>query len=382
MVNWSTSLPAISLGLLLPSIREDLHLSPLQEGWLGGAVQIGSIAVTIGAVARLSGANPRRLIIFSTAMGSFFVFLMSGAVNFAMLLLSRLSFGAVSATRVPGRALVVQQWFPRSEYPIVSGITIGFVGVVEFFALSLTPWIEETTGSWRTTLVIFGGVNATIFLLWLLFGRERHTPEYVARFKAAPPVSMRTALGHGQLWLAGFTGMGAVISWQGFLNFWPSYMLEAREVSLQRSGLLFGLISLAGVPTALGFGILASRIDDRRPLFILCGLVMCGGMLGLVMVEAYWVLLLCVLAVGAAWGFMPLIFAMPYELPNIPVTHVAAGTALLSILVTIGGFLGPVIAGALTEATGSRFIALVVCACGPLSLVAFSLPMRPRVRQA
>ncbi len=382
MANWATSLPAISFGLLLPSIREDLGLTPLQEGWLGGAVQIGSIAVTIGAVAKLSAARPRRLMLFSTSIGSACVFLMGGAANFAMLLLSRVSFGAFSATRVPGRALFVQQWFPRNEFPIVSGVTIGFIGVVEFLALALTPWIEKETGSWRTTLYIFGGVNVAIFLLWILLGRERRTPDYEERVKSAPRVSMRTVLGYRQLWLAGFAGMGVTMSWQGFGNFWPSYMLEAHDFSLQRSGFLFGLISLASVPTSLGFGILATRLDDRRPMFILCGLVILGGMFGMMLTDTYWALALCVLAVGASWGFMPLIFTMPYELPNIPVTHVAAGTALLSILVTIGGFLGPVISGVLTDITGSRFIALVACASMSVTLIIFSLPMRPRVRQA
>jgi cyanate permease len=382
MANWGTSLPAISFGLLLPSIREDMGLTPLQEGWLGGAVQIGSIAVTIGAVARLSSAPPRRLMLFSTFAASLCVFLMSGAVNFAMLLLSRASFGAFSATRVPGRALLVQQWFPRGEYPIVSGVTIGFIGIVEFLALSLTPWIRETTGSWRATLAIFGGVNASIFLFWLLFGRERRTTEYIERVKAAPPVSLRTALGYRQLWLAGLAGMGATMSWQAFGSFWPSYMLEAHDFSLQRSGVLFGLISLASVPTAIGLGVVASRLDDRRPMFILCGLVILGGMFGMMVTDISWAVAICVLAVGAAWGFMPLIFTIPYEIPGIPVTHVAAGTALLSILITLGGFLGPVATGALTEVTGSRFIALIVSASMSVTLILFSLPMRPRVRQA
>ncbi len=381
MANWATSLPAISFGLLLPSIRDDLGLTPLQEGWLGGAVQIGSIAVTIGAVTRLSAARPRRLMLFSTSIGSACVFLMGGAANFAMLLLSRMSFGAFSATRVPGRALFVQQWFPRKEFPVVSGLTIGLIGIVEFSALALTPWIEEQTGSWRTTLFIFGGVSAAVFCLWLLFGRERRTLDYEERVKAAPRVSMRTALGYRQLWLAGFAGMGATMSWQGFGNFWPSYMLEAHDFSLHRSGFLFGLISLASVPTSIGLGILATRIDDRRPMFILCGFVILVGMFGMMLTDTYWVLALSVLAVGASWGFMPLIFSIPYELPNIPVTHVAAGTALLSILVTTGGFLGPVLSGVLTDMTGSRFIALVVCASMSVTLILFSVPMRPRVKQ-
>ncbi len=382
VASWAVNLPTISLGLLFPSIREEFNLTPVQEGWLGSAVQVGSIVFMVAAVAKLSKASPRPLFLWSMAIGTLGVFLMGAATGFLMLLFVRLLFGGISSTRSPGRALFVEMWFPKKEFPIVNGIAISLQGVSEFTALAVTPWIEELTGSWRATLFIIGGVHALILLVWIVFGKERRTPAFQERMRSAPPLSVKTAFGYKQIWLASFACLGGFLAWTAFAVFWPSFMLETRDFPLRKSGFLIGLVPLASVFAGITLGVVASRIDDRRPIFVAAGAILIAGMLGLMVTDGYPLLVLCVVAVGVAWGVTPLLFTVPFEVPDIPVTHIAAGLTLVTVAATVVSSVGPLIAGAITDVTDSRFIALVACATAGASMVVFPLFLKPSAKQS
>ena len=374
--NWSMTVTSLSLGLLLPAITESLGLSDLQGGWLGSSVRLGNVLMALPAALLLSKLNPLRMSILSVFAAAVFTFLHGLAPSFLFLLVARLGFGLSFTLRVPARALLTQQWFPLREIPLINGIIIGLTGVAEAFALIATPLILTLTGSWRQTYHVYGFIALAVFFLWLFLGRERSTPEFQARIHSEPMLSYRTMFRYPQLWLIGLGGAGTTFGWWAFGTFWPTYMLEAHQFSLTRSGFLFSLISIAMIPSSMLIGFFVYKIGKRRLILASCGLLMAGAFLGMIWTTQLWALVIFGLMGGIAWGFAPIAISMPYEIPGIRPREVAIGASVITTMMLGGGILGPVTAGAVSDTTGSLYTGLLVCGFMPLTLVLVSAFLR------
>ena len=126
--NLAMTMSSLSIGLLLPAITDSLDLSKLQGGWLGSALGIGYILITIPSAVFLARFSPVRLIAVSIALATLFTFLQGLATSFALLLLSRLAFGVGASLRAPARPMLAQQWHAAREIPIVNGVVVGLTG--------------------------------------------------------------------------------------------------------------------------------------------------------------------------------------------------------------------------------------------------------------
>jgi len=119
---------------------------------------------------------------------------------------------------------------------------------------------------------------------------------------------------------------------------------------------------------SLVVGWLADSDSRRRAIVVACGGVMAAGSLGLLATsQVPWLVLSAALA-GAAWGVVPIVQSVPYQIPGIKPRETAWAASFVSTVFMAGGAMGPFIAGALYQVSGSLQLALVVCALAPLSL--------------
>ena len=138
--SWAMTLPALSLGLLLPAINESLHLTPLQVGWLGSSLRLGTVFLTVPAAIVLTRFHPLRLMLLSLAITAVLAVAHGLAPIFAVLLLARLGLGIGYALRTPAVSVLSQQWFPLKEIPMVNGIIVGLNGVAEAWKKEFVPY--------------------------------------------------------------------------------------------------------------------------------------------------------------------------------------------------------------------------------------------------
>lgn len=366
---WAMTLPVLSFGLLLPEIREEFSLSLSQSGWLGSSVQVGNLLVTLPAGFLLTRFRPLKVVIASLIAGTVLTLLHGLATGFVFFLLARIAFGISFSIRQPARAMLIQQWFPLREVPLAQGIIIGLIGIAEFAALYGTPLILEATGNWRAAYYIFTAFAAFTAVYWIMLGRERDLPPPESRGPAAPP---RAILGHPILWIAGVGAFCATFNWISLATFWPTFMLEDNGVARTTSGFLFGLGSLVTIPVAVGIGWLGPRIRARRALFMVSGLVMTLSCVGLLYTTDIWVLVLLMIGFGVSWGYIPLILALPFEIPRISQREIALASALLTMLFLAGGIAGPVVVGTVSDDTGSMRTALLVATLTPIGIIVSS----------
>ena len=101
-----------SLGFLLPSMREELGLSPIQEGFLGSAPQVANILLAIPFAWFLSRYRPKLVGSISFFGAAALVFFQGWAPYFLLILLGRVLYGATATAREPARVLLIRQWIP------------------------------------------------------------------------------------------------------------------------------------------------------------------------------------------------------------------------------------------------------------------------------
>ncbi len=382
MVLWNTCstaswmLPA-TIGLLLPSISDDLDLSRSQEGLLSSAAFWGSLGLGI-PMAWWFSKYPVKLVTTATlALGAGFFFLQGWAPVFAVLLAGRLLFGITRLAADPARAILTRQWFADREIILSQSVGNALFGLIVGGGFLFTPIIlAGLEDDWRMTLNLYGVVFAFLALLWWLLGRERATSEHRRPEVPREAGVLLGALMHRDLWLAGLGFLGAATAMGAFLGFFPTLMLESYGVSVKWSGGILALSTFIGGVSGLGLGYAVFIAGNRNALLGLVGILMAGSYMGMTLTGSLPLLLVLALVNGITWGFWPVLSTVPYLLPGIRAREAAVATTVTMTATSGGMVLGPLIAGFIDEAVGDLQATLMAMSMAPLVLSAVGLLLR------
>lgn len=370
----------VSLGLMLPAIMADLAMTPVEQGLLGSSIRIGGALLGIPAAWWLSRYRPFRVMLAGLVIGTVALLVQATAPAYGSLLAGRALFGVATLAIFPARTLLYRQWFPLHEIALVNGVSMFVIGVVEWAAAAFTPQTIDLLGGWRAMFLAIGAYAATVTVLWTLLGRERSSMQAAPLEQQERPAIL-SVFRYRQVWLIFLGVLGGPASWWAFNTFWPQYMLETYGLPLTTTGFVFGLTSLGMAPGSLLFGWLASRHGAQRGIIIWCSITMLLGSLVMVATDNVVVLVLAASAVGLSWGFTPIVSTVPYHLPGVQAREVAVVASVIGTAFSLGGVLGPFIAGALAELTGSTFTTLIVLSFIPLSLSAIVLGLPKQAAQ-
>ncbi|RUM45070.1 MAG: hypothetical protein DSY46_03810, partial [Hydrogenimonas sp.] len=91
----------------------------------------------------------------------------------------------------------------------------------------------------------FGMVGAT--LVWYFLGKEH--PSFVAQKEESGSLlsPLRILMERPALWWVASCQVGASIAFASFMTFWPTFMIEVRNVSVEQAGPLFSLYPIGGI---------------------------------------------------------------------------------------------------------------------------------------
>ena len=396
MVVWLVSgvsafMMAIVVGILMPSIRAELGLSPAQQGFLGSSAFVGNLILAIPLSWWTSQFRPKPLTTVTLIIVAALLAFQGWAPSFAVLLVGRLGFGVSTLAREPARALLMQQWFQPREFIIVNSMYNALFGLVVGGGLAATPFVLSAAGDdWRTVLFAFVGLALLMALVWTAVGRERtadaspSTASSAARGSGGRADIIRSVLARRDLWIAGLGFTGATLGWSAFLNFYPTLMLDEYGVPLTWTGAILGLgILIGGVcGVAFSYAIRGMPPARRKNLVQALGVLMAAAYFGMIRLESPPLLALASAANGVAWGFWPILSSVPFYLPGMRPREIAVAVSLIMTTATFGTFLGPSIAGALQERTGDLRAALTIICFAPLSLTVAGTLLRIRAGES
>ncbi|KAA0098762.1 MFS transporter [Mycolicibacterium sp. P1-18] len=295
-----------NLSIAMPAIAGELDLSKAQQGLLLSAFGWTYAALQIPGGWLVDRVPPRVLYPVCLVLWSLATVFMGIIGGFAALIVLRLAVGAFEAPAYPINNRVATAWFPERE----RATAIGFYTAGQFIGLALlTPvlsWLQAVT-SWHWVFVATGVIGIAWAAVWYLCYREpaqsRANEAEVALIRdgggvvdladrrteraAVTRSDVATVLGSRKLWGIYLGQFCATSTLWFFLTWFPTYLVEYRDMNYIKSGFLASLPFIAALIGVLFSGVFSDFLLRRgvslgvaRKGPIIAGLLLTTAMLG------------------------------------------------------------------------------------------------------
>ncbi len=353
-----------SVSAMMPLIRKDLSLTPLQVSLaLATPVLLGSLGrIPLGLLADRFGG--RRVFLAVMAFSLLPAFLIGLNHSYSGLLALGLLIGVALASFSVGVGFV-SRWYPPERQGFALGVYgAGNVGqsMAAFGSPLLAGWLGYRWGFWS-----FGALLAVWLGIFALLARDAAPPGQARTLRQAlEPLRDRRSW---SLSLYYFLTFGGFVAMAVYL---PTFLTEMFRLTPQDAGLrTAGFILLATAIRPLG-GTLADRFGGQRILHFVfptvagMGLFLACPMLSTFTVGALGMALAIGLGNGAVFKLVPEFFPQ----------SVGAVTGLVGAAGGLGGFFPPLLVGALYQVTGtfSWGFALLATFAAVCAVVSHGLP--------
>jgi CP family cyanate transporter-like MFS transporter len=330
-------------GLLTPVLRRRLHLETL--------LVIAVAAITLGHLLRAAAPDYVGL-----ALGSTLTFAGMGVANVVL-------------------PPIVKKFFPDR----IGALTSLYATVMSVSSL-IPPLVAvpvADSAGWRISLGLWAVFGIAALVPWvLLWLRERAIVVEVD--PDAQPVVV------GQVWRSPLAWALAIVFGMTSMNVYaafawlPQILADVARSTPASAGALLALYAGVGIPLSLFIPVLTVRLKRTGILVAAGAVAYIAGYGGLLLIPEtatwLWVLLA---------GFGPLMFPLTLVLINLRTRTPGGAIALSGFTQGIGyliGSLGPIVVGALHQATGSWTVPIVFLLCSvAVMVVAGAVVIRPRM---
>lgn len=285
------------------------------------------------------------------------------AHSYTLFLLGRAIFGAGFGLGIPFIGSAIMELYNEKQRETLNSINalFPFFGTLLSFAL-LNSMANSFSLGWKGALGIWGIGTVLILVLWLLLVRSSHCRSaeapVVAPTESAPNKAIyRDLLKRRAIVLLCIVFMADFFCYSYIVTILPTFLMEQCSFSDAAASLIAALIFPGvGCIGCLLSGVLTARSGKRKPALVF-GTVL--EVLGIFIST-----LLCHLSplfvyVGIAlfaFGngyWLPMLYKMITDLPDMTPHHVANAFALTSVCAFVAGFISPSIGGWLTDLISS-----------------------------
>jgi MFS family permease len=270
----------------------------------------------------------------------------------------------------------IARWFVRQRGTMTGTVKIG-TGAGQFI-IPLVASLLIIRYGWRTSYIILG--TAVLILLVSIAQPLRRDPSGVSLFPdsdkeplggkpdfAGEGLSLSEAIRTRQLWMICSVNLSILLC---LMTIMVHIIPHARDIGISAARSASVLATIGGVSMVGRFfvGIAIDRIGSKRTMVIAC-ILLIGGLLWLQTAKELWVLYLFAVIYGTAHGgFFTAISPIVAEFFGIRAHGVLFG--IIAFCGTVGGALGPILAGHIFDVTAHYNPAFWLCTVmGILGLV-------------
>lgn len=369
----------ISLSIAMPTIAKEFALSPAMQGLVLSSFFWSYALLQIPGGWLIDRFGPRRVVAAATVLWGLFQTLLGFASGGLSMLFLRVGLGGAEAPLFPAGSKLNALWLSRHERArgavlMDAGSPLG--AAIGGLAISNLILIF---GSWRMAFIAAG--LATIACGWLAWRYLRDDPAKHPGVNAAEldhirggTPSLASASAGGDIDEPAFPVRSAVamcvgrMSWAmiffGLLTWGPSYLTQARGLSLQQIGTSTFFIFLSGALGSLAGGFLCDALCNHgfSRGKVVKGMITVSGLTTL---AVFWTLpsitsavmavaVLCGAAFVLMWG------SLYWSLPSLLASPRRVGLlgACMNCAGSIGGISIPLITGFILQRTGSFDVVL------------------------
>jgi CP family cyanate transporter-like MFS transporter len=371
---YSFGLTSIGLAPLVKPITDDLNMSHSSMGLVLGSWQLVFIASSMPLGALLDKIGIRRGLLLAGVVIALSSFLRATAVDFTTLALAVAVFGLGGPLVSIGAPKMISQWFAGKERGFAMGIYMVGPALGGITSLSLTNSLMMPLFDyqWRHVLMTYAGFTLLSALIWFAIASHPANRDLERAVAAQPSVGQTKVFGDllrlrsVQLVLAMSVG---IFFFNHGLNNWLPEILRSGGMELAQAGYWAAMPTAVGVAGSLLIPRLATT--PARRFTILGFLFVCAGVAALLIhADGGPLLAFGLILQGIARSSMMTIAVLVLiEAKGVDIKHAGAAGGLFFSAAEIGGVLGPVTLGLVSDATGGFSAALSLLTGIPIVLL-------------
>lgn len=359
---------AARLGVVavFPLMQQELHLTGTQLGLVSSIVLLGMSTFVLPFSFLADKTSKKSAIVVMTAVWGAGTLLCGISAQFWGILSGRFFTGMGNAAYAPVSVSMLTSWTPRARWGTTVGIYNSAMAVGLAAGTSGASFLAAQYG-WRMPCIVFGMLSLVFAAIAMSLPRSGSGP--VTKHNVRLKEGFSVTLQNKTLLLLGL-GVGLMnMTFTSMISWLPVYCVQTLHWTVPQVGAWLGPLYLVkGVLVTPFGGFLADRLgkwDERTRSWFGFPTSMLGAgcaMLGLYM-ESF-----PLIALGSCFSILPItgIHIATQEL--VPARYRASAYGTYVTLLQGLGFVGPIIAGALSDAfninTALKFIQLGIVSGG------------------
>lgn len=362
----------LAINYLFPMISVDLGLNYTQLGLLGAGLALTwSVSGPLGGfISDKVKSKKVMLAILVLAFSS--ISLIHGlAQSFAMLFVLRLLMGIVEGPLIPQTQSILAM--ESSEHR--RGFNLGFTMNTSnaLFGSILAPILIvalANTFDWHTAfyLTIIPGIILSMFILKAVKNPDTAKYHSMHAIRSTEKVKVKDVLNHRNIWLSIIVFSLVMTTLIAFQIFGPTYLVQAKGLS--DTTMSFVMATFGGGYAIFGFLIpTLSERTGRKSASLVSGLLLILVPLSIVFVDSVPLMMLLLFIGSAGSGIIGMSMSViPVESAPLQYSGLAVGLTI-GIGEFFGGFLNPMVNGALADMFGIQTPLFVAAGAGMLALL-------------
>jgi MFS family permease len=369
-----------NMSVAIPFIAKQFHFAPATEGVLLSSFLWSYIPLILvwGYLSDRWGS--RTVITLSSLIWSIMTFLTGVSGSFGAFLAARLGLGVGEAGAFPAASRAVTEWSPASERGVAMSVyNAGLLLGPAFGTLAAAALVHAY--GWPSPFYVFAGLGVVAGLVWWgvyrapeqagwLPEREREhilATRDVRRERPVVRMSILRLLAQGPMWGLLITQGCLVYTLYLFLTWLPSYLYQARHLSLIQVGWFGALPYFIGTVLSILIGLWSDRLMRGRDVttgarrYLLIAMMFVSAVVLLEPFVPNFALAetILILSQSTMQAALNINYALTSDLL---VDKESAGVTFGLAVVggNIFGFLAPLLTGFIIQATGSYTAAFVL----------------------
>jgi len=350
---------------LLPSMQAGLAMDNTQAGLLATANLIGYLALSAVGGALAAHYGPRRIASLGLLLAGLGMLGTGTAQNLPNALLWRALTGIGSGAGNISVMGMWGAWFAARRRGFASGIAVAGSSIGLIFVGPLVPFILARQGAegWRLCWFILGALTLLLALASALVLRNRPSEVGLQPLGAAPtdppPAPLGEPLRWGRIyrsasvWRLGLVYVAFGFSYMIYMTFFSKRLITEGGYTPRTAGNLFMLMGWFSLACGLLWGTVSDRIGRKRALVIVYLIHTISFSLFALWPAPAGFTLSAILFGLSAWSIPAIMAATCGDVLGPRLAPAALG--FITLFFGIGQALGPAVAGAIADASGSFF---------------------------
>ncbi len=357
LIYFCFGLTVSALAPLVRPITEDLSMSYAAMGSVLGAWQLIYIGTALPCGALIDRFGLRRSLLMASLLMGASALLRSQAEDYMMMLVAVALFGLGGPLISIGAPKLVSLWFEGPQKGLAMGLYVTGPALGSIAALSLTnsvamPFFEN---QWRSVIFIYGVIVLLSGVVWWAINLEPGSQRLEQKsLQEARPAQWGLFLRLSQIRAVQYVlliSIGIFLYNHGLSN-WLHEILMTRGLSSEKAGVWASLPTMIGV---LGALLIPRKATPPYRVRILTALFLLAGSASLCFQSSTeWILLLGLVLKGITQGsMMTILLLVLIEVPEVGAKNSGSAGGMFFAAAEIGGVLGPLGLGVLSEWTGN-----------------------------